>query len=138
MGVVNANPTDYIQRYGETLKSANQLPEMIKNIPVQGNKYIFNYILLNFSMYFFFKEGIVLAADYHFNHVHQLEGDVEALKLIDLEAEGLSCYRNQLSNSGLSSSSFSIAPSVVPIATTTFLLHNETLDSQIFSESELH
>jgi len=77
----------------------------------------------------FFKEGIVLAADYQFNHVHQLEGDVEALKLVDLEAEGLSMYRNQLTSSGLPSSSFSSAPSA-PITNKTY----ETSHSQYFYE----
>ena len=33
--------------------------------------------------------GLVLAADYNFNSMHELEGNVEALNLVDLESEGL-------------------------------------------------
>ena len=39
-------------------------------------------------------EGITLAAEYKYNPVHELEGDVDALKLVDLESEGLSEYKS--------------------------------------------
>ena len=41
-------------------------------------------------------EGIVLAAEYHSQSVHELEGDLAAFKLVDLDAEGLADYRAQL------------------------------------------
>jgi len=36
LGVVAANPEEYIQRYASSLKSADQFPTMIRNIKVQG------------------------------------------------------------------------------------------------------
>ena len=47
-------------------------------------------------------QGIVLAADYKYNQVHELEGEVQALKLVDLEKEGLGQYREQLVRLGVS------------------------------------
>lgn len=45
-------------------------------------------------------EGIKLAADINNNNfVHELEGDIDALKLIDLEKEGLSQYKTEKNNS---------------------------------------
>ena len=52
------------------------MPLLVKNIPVT--------------------DGLVLAANYKYNPVHELEGDVEALRLINLDNEGLSMYRSQL------------------------------------------
>jgi len=75
LGIVNANPTEYIKRYGETLVSVQQFPEIVRNI----------------------KHEETLAADVRqTNQVYELEGDVEALRLIDLDTEGLSEYRAQL------------------------------------------
>ena len=76
MGIVRANPNDYVARYGESLKLSEDLPQIVKDIPSP--------------------DGIVLAANYKMNPVHQLEGEIEALKLIDLDSEGLSEYRSQL------------------------------------------
>lgn len=45
--------------------------------------------------------GVVLAADYQYNQVHELEGDLHAMRLIDLEREGLSEYRTQLQRLGI-------------------------------------
>lgn len=77
MGVVNANPSEYVKRYGETLKPASELPEISKNIPTQ--------------------EGYVLASEVD-SDFYELEGDIEALKLVDLDAEGLSMYKSYLTN----------------------------------------
>ncbi len=41
-------------------------------------------------------EGVVLAANHNYNTLHELEGDVDALKLIDLDREGLSEYKSYL------------------------------------------
>jgi Ca2+-binding EF-hand superfamily protein len=73
-GIVNANPADYVQRYGNTLRSPNELPQFVRDIRPPA--------------------GVVLAAECVYNPVHELEGDVEALKLIDLDREGLSQYKN--------------------------------------------
>ena len=48
-----------------SLRLSNDLPLLVKNIPVT--------------------DGLVLAANYKYNPVHELEGDVEALRLINLD-----------------------------------------------------
>ena len=77
LGVIRANPLDYIERYGSTLKTYNQLPEYVRDIQNP--------------------QGIELAANYE--PVHELTGDIEALRLIDLDKEGLSIYQSYLENS---------------------------------------
>jgi len=82
LGVVRANPVEYVQRYGATLKFARDLPDFVLDIKTP--------------------EGLVLAADYTYNTVHELEGAFDALKFIDLDREGLSEYRAWLSSRGIS------------------------------------
>lgn len=81
LGVIRANPVEYVQRYGATLKMANELPDFVLDIKTP--------------------EGLVLAADYHYNAVHELEGDVKAMGFIDLEREGLTEYRSVLNKMGI-------------------------------------
>jgi len=76
LGVIRANPVEYVQRYGSTLKIAEEMPDIVKEIRNP--------------------EGIVLAANHNYNTLHELEGDVDALKLIDLEREGLGEYKDYL------------------------------------------
>jgi hypothetical protein len=77
LGTIKADPIEYIRRYGGTLKTSDDLPQFVKDIKTP--------------------EGLVLATDYTpSNQVHELIGDVEALKLVDLESEGLSEYKHQL------------------------------------------
>lgn len=76
LGVVNANPTEYVERYGESLKLTQHLPDFVLNIATPPE--------------------LTLAADYRQKSVHELEGEVEALKLIDLEKEGLGEYKDYL------------------------------------------
>jgi hypothetical protein len=78
LGIVNANPQEYITRYGETLRYAQQFPDIIRNIKHQ--------------------EGLVLAADAKVEAVPELVGDVAALKLIDLQREGLAEYSNAIAS----------------------------------------
>ena len=80
LGVGRANPADYIKRYGDTLKEYKDLPNFVKDIKSPN--------------------GIVLAADLE-NKIplsYELEGDVHALKFVDLEKEGLGEYKSFLSN----------------------------------------
>ena len=76
LGVVRANPADYVARYGSSLKTSQELPQFVLDIKPP--------------------QGVVLAADYQYNNIHELEGDVGALKLVDLDREGLSQYRAQV------------------------------------------
>ena len=73
LGIIRANPSEYVARYGATLKKANELPPFVLEIKPPA--------------------GIVLASEMTNCNVHELEGDVEALQLIDLDHEGLSEYK---------------------------------------------
>lgn len=74
LGVIRANPAEYIARYGTSLKNARELPSFVLEIKPPA--------------------GVVLAADYQYNSVFELEGDVQALRLVDLDREGLGEYRS--------------------------------------------
>lgn len=82
LGVIRANPAEYVQRYGASLKNATDLPDYVANIKTP--------------------EGLVLAANYRYNTIHELEGDLQALRLVDLDREGLAEYRSYLSKLGIS------------------------------------
>ena len=75
LGIIRANPAEYVARYGSSLKSSKELPPFVLEIKPPA--------------------GILLASDYHEsnNNVYELEGDVNALRLIDLDREGLSEYK---------------------------------------------
>lgn len=81
LGVVRANPAEYVEKYGDSLKSSNDLPVIVNQIQTP--------------------EGITLAADHVAKKVYELEGDIEGLSYVDLEREGLSEYRNQLQELGV-------------------------------------
>jgi hypothetical protein len=85
LGVIRANPVEYVQRYGATLKTARELPQFVLDIKTP--------------------DGLVLAANHQYNSLHDLEGDLDALRLIDLDKEGLSEYREFLSKFNSSSGS---------------------------------
>jgi len=76
LGIVKANPADYVARYGSSLRQSNNLPEFVIDIKTP--------------------DGLVLAADYKYVS-NVLEGDLHALKLINLEREGLGEYKHYLS-----------------------------------------
>jgi hypothetical protein len=64
LGVVKANPIEYAERYGDSLKSSDQLPEIVTQIQNPC--------------------GIVLAADQPNYELPELEGEIEALKVTKL------------------------------------------------------
>jgi hypothetical protein len=76
LGVIRANPIEYKQRYGTSLKSYSELPDFVHEIKPP--------------------QGVVLAADRPELSVPDLEGDVGALDLVDLEREQLEEYRPHL------------------------------------------
>jgi len=76
LGIVRANPVEYVQRYGTTLKPANELPQYVLDIKAP--------------------DGIVLASNYKYRTIYELEGDIEALSLVDLDQEGLAEYKAYL------------------------------------------
>ena len=76
IGVIKANPIEYVRTFGNTLRHASEMPQYVIDIQAP--------------------DGMVLAAEYEFNPIYQLEGNVEALNLVDLVKEGLEMYRPQL------------------------------------------
>jgi hypothetical protein len=79
LGVFDFDPAEYVRKYGNNLVRASDLPAFVRNIKTP--------------------DGLVLAADYQLNSKlspHELVGDVEALRLVDLDREGLSEYRPYL------------------------------------------
>lgn len=79
LGTIRADPVDYIKRFGDSLVASKDLPHFVKEVKTP--------------------ENLVLAADYEYKNVYELEGDLHALKLVDLEKEGLGEYRAQLDRS---------------------------------------
>jgi len=80
LGVIRANPVEYVQRYGAELKAYAELPAFVKEVrPPQG---------------------VVLAGEYQAPAVLELEGDLQALSLIDLNANGLGEYSFLLGRGG--------------------------------------
>jgi len=76
LGTINANPIDYVNRYGNTLKTFSEFPDILKRIKHD--------------------ENIRLAADIKTKPAELLIGDVDALRLVNLEKEGLSEYTDLL------------------------------------------
>jgi hypothetical protein len=72
-----------VQRYGNTLKTVKELPDFVLEILPPDDL-------------------TPLAADVSDENVHELEGDLQALRLVDLDAEGLSEYKPQLQRRGIS------------------------------------
>ncbi|RNA38024.1 hypothetical protein BpHYR1_049099, partial [Brachionus plicatilis] len=81
LGVIRANPAEYVSRYGASLKQSGELPSFVTDIKTP--------------------DGLVLAANYRYNSLYELEGDVQALRLIDLDREGLAEYRSYLQRLGI-------------------------------------
>lgn len=81
LGVIKANPAEYVQRYGATLKQSRDLPQFVLDIQTPSD--------------------LVLAADYKYNTVFELEGQLDAFRYVDLDREGLSEYRSQLERLGI-------------------------------------
>ncbi|RNA41359.1 hypothetical protein BpHYR1_043584 [Brachionus plicatilis] len=79
LGIIRANPAEYVSRYGESLKASSQLPDFVLGIKPP--------------------QGVTLAAERPFSQVHILEGEVHALKLVDLDREGLAEYKSQVDRS---------------------------------------
>ena len=79
LSVIRADPNEYVKRYGPTLKKTSDLPNEVLEIK--------------------HPEGIKLASDVRedeSNSVAELVGDVDALRLVDLEREGLSEYMSYI------------------------------------------
>jgi len=76
LGVERADPHTYAQKYNSTLMYPNQMPEIADEVKII--------------------HGIPLAADLSSKYYMELEGDIHALAMIDLDKEGLSEYKPYL------------------------------------------
>jgi len=85
LGVVSANPANYVARYGSSLIASSALPAIATSIAAPA--------------------GLVLAANSRSSGIAQLEGDVAALALIDLASNGLGQYSGILASRGITAAS---------------------------------
>ena len=74
--MVRADPRDYLQRYGSTLKKSHELPSFV--VELENNNGYKKYVN---------EQG----------RPYELEGDIDALKYVDLDREGLNMYRHYVS-----------------------------------------
>jgi len=83
LGVIKANPAEYVAQYRDTLKQARELPEFVRSIKNQ--------------------DGIQLAAEKPepTSCSFELEGDVQLMKYVNLDRENLSEYREILAKMGI-------------------------------------
>jgi hypothetical protein len=95
LGVIRANPADYVDRFGPSLKQAYELPDFVKQIRPPN--------------------GMALAADSLGPKIAQLEGDVSALSLIDLQKEGLIEYVDWLAKRQADASLSSVLRYTLPL-----------------------
>lgn len=104
LGVIKANPAEYVQRYGASLKHFSDLPQFVLDIQTP--------------------KELTLAADYRYSSVLELEGELQAFQYVDLDREGLSEYRAQLERLGIkfngsgASGHMSNASTIINAATT--------------------
>ncbi len=84
LGVIRANPAEYVQRYGAELRVHTALPQFVLDIATPS-------------------EIGSLAAGYTYkaNFAYELEGNLEGFQYINLDTEGLSEYRAQLLSKGI-------------------------------------
>jgi hypothetical protein len=82
LGVIRANPAEYVQRYGASLKVHTALPQFVLDIATPA-------------------DVGTLAADFRYRSVLELEGQLEGFQYVNLDTEGLSEYRAQLLAMGI-------------------------------------
>jgi hypothetical protein len=80
LGVIRANPVEYVRAYGINLRVARDLPDFVHEIKAPS-------------------EVGLLASEYTPLEFHELEGDLHALNLVNLDKEGLGAYKKYLNKS---------------------------------------
>lgn len=116
LGVVKANPEEYTSKYAPNLKKAEELPEFVRSIrPPQG---------------------LTLAAESKESHKVILEGDVDALSLIDLDKEGLSELKHLVPKSYEEKSSviFDYPQETYPVAQQVYQIQQPVVPSYFVSQ----
>lgn len=82
LGVLKANPNEYVERYGSALKNYKNLPDFVTEIPTPS-------------------DVGTLAAEHQAKQLIELEGELEAFQYVDLDSAGLSEYRSYLQARGI-------------------------------------
>jgi hypothetical protein len=82
LGVIKANPAEYVQKYGAELKVHTSLPQFVLDIKTPT-------------------EVGQLAAEYQGSSLYELEGALEGFTFVNLDTEGLAEYRQQLLGKGI-------------------------------------
>ena len=83
LGVIRANPAEYVQRYGAELKVHSAFPQFVQNIRTPS-------------------EVGTLAWEFKSSGAtYELEGDLSGFEFVNLEREGLGEYRQQLQSKGI-------------------------------------
>jgi hypothetical protein len=82
LGVIKANPAEYVQKYGAELKVHTSLPQFVLDIKTPS-------------------EVGQLAAEYQASSLYELEGALEGFTFVNLDSEGLAEYRQQLLGKGI-------------------------------------
>lgn len=125
LGVIKANPVEYINRYGDSLTKSSQLPHFVREIKNP--------------------RGLVLAADMaeEQQKPHELYGDLHALAMVDLEREGLGEYREQLNRMGIRNPAITGggANTITPLnrsTSTAGLLPSESILNQSSMNTQYH
>lgn len=85
LGVVDADPAEYLRRYKDELLPADKLPDFIKQVKPPSN--------------------LKLAADLGPSRPYELEGDIEVFRHINLEKVGMTEYKEFLASKGIQTKS---------------------------------
>jgi len=83
LGVIRANPAEYVQRYGSELKTHQSLPQFVKDIRTPS------------------EVGQLAWESRNSGGAYELEGDLSGFEFVNLEREGLGEYRQQLVSKGI-------------------------------------
>ena len=78
LGVVRANPNEYVEKFGVSLLSHSQFPEAVKSFNIRP------------------PTGYAFASEFVQSSLVDLEGDISALNMINLDEHGLGEYRSWL------------------------------------------
>ena len=80
MGIIRANPNEYVKKYGDTLKNINDFKHYLNEIETHAS----------------YQNLASTDSNSHSKVPYELEGSIEALEHVDLVKEGLSEYKEYL------------------------------------------
>lgn len=117
LGTERVDPASYSQKYNSALVYQTQMPNIADEVKII--------------------HGIPLAADLKSKYYMELEGDIHALSLIDLDKEGLSEYKTYLNKNTDSKTVVSTPANVLPVEVPTTSIKINEQKSKFSSSSSL-